>query len=151
MTPSPLDTLKAEIGRTYLSPWLLVDQEMIDCFADATGDHQFIHIDPEAAAQTPFGGTIAHGFLLLSLLPRLEASMERPRLEGARMGVNYGFDRVRFVNPVRSGSRVRASSTLVSVEEKRPGQLQRLADIVLEIEGVEKPALTATWIGQVFF
>ena len=124
---------------------------MIDRFADVTGDHQFIHLDPVRAAQTPFKGTIAHGFLLLSLLPRLQAAMDRPRPQGVRMGVNYGFERVRFVAPVRSGSRVRARSTLVSVEEKRPGQLQQLADVVLELEGSDKPALTAAWIGQLFF
>ncbi|WP_174299304.1 MaoC family dehydratase [Caulobacter sp. S45] len=151
MTETPLKTLQAEVGRTYVSEWILVDQAMIDRFAEVTGDHQFIHVDPERAAQTPFGGTVAHGFLLLSLLPRLQASMGRPRPEGLRMAVNYGFERVRFVTPVRSGSRVRATSTLVSVEEKRPGQLQQLADTTLEVEGAGKPALTAVWIGQLFF
>ena len=152
MTTEPaLHALQAEIGRAYVSDWLLVDQAMIDQFAEVTGDHQFIHVDPVRAAQTPFGGTIAHGFLLLSLLPRLQADMDRPRPQGVRMGVNYGFERVRFVAPVRSGSRVRARSTLVSVEEKRPGQLQQLADVVLELEGSDKPALTAAWIGQLFF
>ena len=150
MTMSALEQLRDEIGRTYLSEWVLVDQTMIDRFAEVTGDHQFIHIDPVRAAETPFGGTIAHGFLLLSLLPRLQASMDRPRPDGVRMGVNYGFERVRFVAPVRSGSRVRAGSTLVSVEEKRPGQLQQLADVTLQIEGGDKPALTAAWIGQIF-
>ena len=152
MTTEPaLHALQAEIGRAYVSDWLLVDQAMIDQFAEVTGDHQFIHVDTVRAAQTPFGGTIAHGFLLLSLLPRLQADMDRPRPQGVRMGVNYGFERVRFVAPVRSGSRVRARSTLVSVEEKRPGQLQQLADVVLEQEGSDKPALTAAWIGQLFF
>ena len=152
MTTEPaLHALQAEIGRAYVSDWLLVGQAMIDQFAEVTGDHQFIHVDPVRAAQTPFGGTIAHGFLLLSLLPRLQADMDRPRPQGVRMGVNYGFERVRFVAPVRSGSRVRARSTLVSVEEKRPGQLQQLADVVLELEGSDKPALTAAWIGQLFF
>ena len=151
MTTEPaLHALQAEIGRAYVSDWLLVDQAMIDQFAEVTGDHQFIHVDPVRAAQTPFGGTIAHGFLLLSLLPRLQADMDRPRPQGVRMGVNYGFERVRFVAPVRSGSRVRARSTLVSVEEKRPGQLPQLADVVLELEGSDKPALTAAWIGQLF-
>ena len=150
MTTSAADALRAEIGRTYVSDWLLVDQDMIDRFAEVTGDHQFIHVDPERAAKTPFGGTIAHGFLLLSLLPRLQADMDRPRPEGVRMAVNYGFERVRFVTPVRSGRRVRARSTLVSVEEKRPGQLQQLVDVTLEVEGSDKPALTAAWLGQVF-
>ena len=150
MIISPLDTLLGEVGRSYLSDWLLVDQPMIDRFAEATGDHQFIHVDPVRAAKTPFGGTVAHGFLLLSLLPRLQATMDRPRPAGVLMSVNYGFERVRFVTPVRSGSRVRAASTLVSVEEKRPGQLQQLADTTLEVEGSAKPALTAQWLGQVF-
>ena len=151
MTASPLATLQAEIGRPYTSDWIVVDQAMIDRFAEVTGDRQFIHIDPERAAATPFGGTIAHGFLLLSLLPALQQTMDRPRVEAAQMSVNYGFERVRFVTPVRSGSRIRAHSTLVSVQEKRPGQLQQLADTTLEIEGADKPALTAAWIGQVFF
>ncbi len=150
MSASPLQTLQAEVGRTYVSDWLLVDQAMIDRFAEATGDHQFIHVDPERAARTPFGGTVAHGFLLLSLLPRLQADMGRPRPEGVLMAVNYGFERVRFVTPVRSGARVRARSALVSVEEKRPGQLQQLAEVTLEIEGQAKPALTALWLGQLF-
>ena len=150
MTASPLQTLQAEVGRTYVSEWILVDQAMIDRFAEVTGDHQFTHVDPERAALTPFGGTVAHGFLLLSLLPRLQASMGRPRPEGVRMAVNYGFERVRFVTPVRSGSRVRGRSTLVSVEEKRPGHLQQLAEVTLEVEGSDKPALTAAWIGQLF-
>ena len=150
MSRSPLEAMQAEVGRTYRSDWLLIDQAMIDRFADVTGDHQFIHVDPVRAAETPFGGTIAHGFLLLSILSRLQMSLDRPRLEGVRMGVNYGFDRVRFVSPVRSGSNVRMAGTLVSVEEKRPGQLQQLQDVVLEVEGMDKPALTAAWLGQIF-
>ncbi len=145
-----LELMQAELGRTTLSQWMLVDQEMIDRFADATGDHQFIHVDPERAAGTPFGGTIAHGFLLLSLLPGLQATSDRPARPGVRMVVNYGLDRVRFVAPVRSGSRVRARSVVVSVAEKRPGQIQQTSDVTLEIEGAEKPALVASWIGLVF-
>ena len=150
MTTSPVEALQAEIGRTYVSDWLLVDQAMIDRFAEVTGDRQFIHVDPDRAAQTPFGGTIAHGFLLLSLLPALHAGMDRPRPQAVRMAVNYGFERVRFVTPVRSGRRVRATSTLVSADEKRPGQLQQLSEVTVEVEGSTKPALTAAWIGQVF-
>ncbi|MGC1301300.1 MAG: MaoC family dehydratase [Caulobacteraceae bacterium] len=149
MTASPLAGLQAQIGQTHLSEWLLVDQGMIDRFADATGDHQFIHIDPERAARTPFGGTIAHGFLLLSLLPKLNASTGRRPAE-VRMGVNYGFDRVRFVSPVRSGSRIRSAATLISIEEKRPGQFQQQMEVTLEVEGLDKPALTAVWITQFF-
>jgi acyl dehydratase len=145
-----LEQMRADVGRTYLSDWVLVDQAMIDRFAEVTGDRQFIHVDPVQAAKTPFGGTVAHGFLLLSLLPQLQASAGRPRPEGVRMGVNYGFERVRFTSPVRSGSRVRARFTLASVEEKRPGQLQQVAEVVMEVDGGERPALTAVWIGQVF-
>ncbi len=150
MTLVARNALQAEVGRPYVSDWLLVDQALIDRFAEVTGDNQFIHVDPEQAALTPFGGTVAHGFLLLSLLPRLQAGMDRPRPAGVKMAVNYGFERVRFVAPVRAGARVRAHSTLVSVEEKRPGQLQQTAEVTLEVEGSAKPALTAVWIGQLF-
>lgn len=142
--------LEEQIGRVMHSGWLLVDQPMIDRFAEATGDHQFIHVDPEAAAKTPFGGTIAHGFLTLSLLSQLSSTLPRKTVAGFRMGVNYGFDRVRFVHPVRAGSRVRAASTLLAVEEKRPGQFQQTSDVAVEIEGIDKPALTAIWLTQFF-
>jgi len=141
--------LQAEIGVTRHSEWLTIDQAMVDRFADATFDHQFIHVDPERAAATPFGGTIAHGFLTLSLLPHLcETLMETPSAQSGGVGVNYGFDRLRFVNPVRTGSRIRLASTLTSVEEKRPGQFQQTHDVTVEIEGGERPALIATWITQ---
>ena len=144
---SPAD-LPQQIGQTYRSEWLLVDQPMIDRFAVATGDHQFIHIDPARAAATPFGGTIAHGFLLISLLTQLYETSQRPPIAGMTMGINYGFDRVRFVNPVRAGSRIRGLFTLAAVEEKRPGQYQQQTDVSVEIAGVDKPALTAVWISQ---
>lgn len=150
MTATLLAHLQAQIGLTRFSGWLLIDQPMIDRFADATGDHQFIHVDPVKAALTPFGGTVAHGFLLLSLLPRLHDMLPVPPVEGIRMGVNYGFDRARFVHPVRSGSRVRIAVTPVSIEEKRPGQFQQQIDVTMEIEGIDKPALTARWITQFF-
>lgn len=141
--------LHAQIGVTQYSQWLLVDQAMVDRFADATLDHQFIHVDPQRAAATPFGGTIAHGFLTLSLLPHLcESLPSAPASQGGGMNVNYGFDRLRFVRPVRTGSRVRLASTLAAVEEKRPGQFQQTQDVVIEIEGEEKPALIAAWITQ---
>ena len=135
-----------EIG---VSDWILVDQQAIDRFADVTGDHQFIHVDPAAAAQTPFGGTVAHGFLTLSLLSQMAAGVMLipPTI---KMAVNYGFEKVRFIAPVRSGKRVRGRFTLVSVEEKRPGQWQFLHHVAVEIEGEEKPALTADWIGMIF-
>src|SRR5690606_530779 len=119
MTP---EELQARIGETIgTSEWLLIDQPMIDKFADATGDHQFIHVNPEMAAMTPFGGTIAHGFLTLSLIPVLieKSDIERPC--GLKMAMNYGGNRVRFINPVRSGKRVRAHFKLIGMEMKRPG------------------------------
>ena len=135
-----------EIGA---SPWILVDQESIQAFADVTGDHQFIHVDPEAAARTHFGGTVAHGFLTLSLLSQMAASVMfvPPTL---RMAVNYGFDKIRFIAPVRSGRRVRGRFTLASMEEKRPGQWQFVHHVTVDIEGEERPALTAEWIGLIF-
>lgn len=145
-----IDTLSAEIGHTRYSDWLTIDQSMIDSFADVTDDHQFIHVDPVAAAATPFGGTIAHGFLTLSLLTRLLADIDRPKPEGIRMGVNYGLDAVRFITPVRSGSRVRGAFTLTAIEQKRPGQYQQAQTCTIEIEGADKPALVAIWLGQFF-
>ena len=132
------------------SEWLLIDQAMINRFAEATFDHQFIHVDPERAAATPYGGSIAHGFLTLSLLSALAETTAFGRRPNVRMTVNYGFDRVRFVHPVRAGSRVRSATTLTAVEEKHPGQLQQSCDVVVEIEGADKPALTATWLFQLF-
>ena len=135
-----------EVG---VSSWLTVDQERIDAFADATEDRQFIHVDAAAAATTPFGGTIAHGFLTLSLLSRMGAeAMMIP--EGTKMAVNYGLDRVRFLAPVRSGRRVRGRFTLDSVEEKAAGQWLMRHIVTVEIEGEEKPALTAAWLGLIF-
>jgi len=118
--------MQARIGTETVSDWVEVTQAMIDKFADATGDHQFIHIDPARAAQTPFGGTIAHGFLTLSLMPLLSSKVpDAPTIEGAKMGVNYGGNSVRFLSPVRSGSKVRGTFKLLSFDEKRPGQWQQ--------------------------
>ncbi len=150
MAASVIDVLAPRIGKPVHSDWLLIDQTMIDRFAEATLDRQFIHVDPARAAGTPFGGTVAHGFLTLSLLSHLAATLPRPPVPGVKMGVNYGLDRVRFVTPVRSGSRVRGAFTLTGVEEKRPGQFQQVMDVMVEIEGVDKPALTATWLSQFF-
>ena len=150
MPIASIDDIKARIGQEIgLSDWILIDQTAIDMFADVTQDRQFIHVDPEAAAQTPFGGTIAHGFLTLSLLSRMAAPVFYLP-ETVKMVVNYGFERVRFIAPVRSGKRVRARFTLNSMEEKRPGQWQFVHAVTVEIEGEEKPALTADWIGLVF-
>lgn len=135
-----------EVG---VSSWILVDQSRIDAFADATEDRQFIHLDPAAAAQTPFGGTIAHGFLSLSLLSRMGAeALLMP--EGLRMAVNYGLDRVRFLAPVRSGKRVRGRFTLDFVEEKAAGQWLLRHSVTVEIEQEDKPALTALWLALMF-
>jgi len=150
MPIASLDEIKARVGTEVgVSDWLLVDQPRIDAFADVTEDPQFIHIDPEAAAKTLFGGTIAHGFLTLSLLSRMAAdAMLRP--DDVKMGVNYGFEKVRFLAPVRSGKRVRGRFTLALFEEKRPGQYQFVHNVTVEIEGEEKPALIADWIGMIF-
>ena len=150
MPLASLDEIRAEIGQEVgVSSWIMIDQARIDAFADATEDRQFIHTDPAAAAQTQFGGTIAHGFLSLSLLSRMGAeAMLLP--EGLKMAVNYGFDRVRFLAPVRSGTRVRGRFVLDSVDEKAPGQLLMRHKVTVEIEGEDKPALTAEWLGLMF-
>jgi len=150
MPIAPLAEIRARIGTEVgLSSWLTVDQARIEGFADATDDHQFIHVDLEAAAKTPFGGTIAHGFLTLSLLSRMAAdAMLVP--DGVRMGVNYGFDRVRFLAPVKSGKRVRGRFTLDSIEEKAPGQWLLRHTVTVEIEDEGKPALIAQWLGLMF-
>ena len=148
ITPQELQTkVGAHLGT---SDWVLVDQAMINKFADATGDHQFIHIDVEKAKLTPFGGTIAHGFLTLSLIPMLGASTDGPKVADVKMGVNYGGNKVRFLAPVRSGKRVRSHIKLLELDEKRPGQWQQTNEITIEIEGEEKPALIAEWITQFF-
>jgi len=132
-----------------MSSWILVDQARIDAFADASEDRQFIHVDPRAAAQTPFGGTVAHGFLTLSLLSRMGAeAMLLP--DSLKMAINYGLDRVRFLAPVRAGSRVRGRFRLDSIEEKAPGQVLMRHTVTVEIEGEDKPALTAEWLGLMF-
>lgn len=134
------------IGKqTGTSEWIMVDQERINQFADVTEDHQFIHIDEEAAKKTPFGGTIAHGFLTLSLLSKFgEGTIII--LDGIKHGVNYGFDKVRMMSPVRSGTRVRGHFTLMSAEEKVDNQWTFKYAIKVDIEGAEKPALVAEWI-----
>ena len=145
-----IDEIRSKVGQEVgVSGWLPVDQARIDAFADATEDRQYIHVDPEAAKQTPFGGTIAHGFLSLSLLSRMAAEASLLP-EGLKMAVNYGFDRVRFLAPVRSGKRVRGRFTLDSVDEKAPGQILMRHTVTVEIEGEEKPALTAQWLGLIF-
>ena len=130
-----------------VSDWLLVDQVRVDMFAEATGDHQFIHVDPVAAAATPFGGTIAHGFLTLSLLAVLmpEGAII---LQGIKMGVNYGIEKQRFIAPVRTGKRVRARHQLLGIEDKGGGRWLTRTEVTIEIEGEDKPALIAEWLGM---
>lgn len=143
--PSKLSEMVGqEIG---VSDWVMIDQERINVFADNTEDHQFIHINPEMAAKTPFGGTIAHGFLTLSLLAKF-SEQAGIVLEGVQMGVNYGFEKVRFLAPVPSGSNVRGRFVLKSFEEKKSGQFLLTYSVTVEIEGGEKPALIADWLGM---
>ncbi len=150
MPGATLDEIRGRIGTEVgVSSWLTIDQPRIDAFAEATEDRQFIHVDPEAAAGTPFGGTVAHGFLSLAMLSRMAAeAMLIPH--GVKMAVNYGLDRVRFIAPVRSGQRIRGRFTLDSIDEKAPGQLLLRHSVTVEIEGVDKPALTAQWLGLLF-
>ncbi|PHS23206.1 MAG: protein dehydratase [Robiginitomaculum sp.] len=131
------------------SDWFEIDQARINAFADATLDHQFIHIDPEAAAKTPFGGTIAHGFLTLSMLPFLMKDLTMIP-ENVMMGVNYGFNSLRFLNPVAVNSKIRAAATIKEVIEKKPGQFLVTYSITIEIEGAAKPALVAEWLAMSF-
>jgi acyl dehydratase len=136
------DLIGTELG---VSEWLGVDQARIDAFADVTEDRQFVHVDPERAAATPFGGTIAHGLLTLSLIVRLCRDFV-PRLRDTQMLLNYGFDKVRFVTPVKVDSRIRARARLAAVAERKPGQLLINMAVAIEIEGEEKPALVADWL-----
>jgi len=141
----PAGELASLVGRSFVSRWLIVDQQRIDAFAKVTEDEQFIHVDPERAGATAFGGTVAHGFLTLSLLSTLAYSA-LPRIEGAAHGVNYGFDRVRFVHPVRSGTRVRGHFKLLAATQRSKREWQLTYDVSVEIEGAHKPALAATWL-----
>ena len=125
--------------------WHQVTQDQINQFADATLDQQFIHTDPEKARHTPFGGTIAHGFLSLSLLSHFAESFGL-QIEGTYMGINYGFDKVRFLAPVKVDSRIRAHAKTVDILEKKPGQYMMKTEVTVEIEGEEKPALKADWL-----
>ena len=150
MPVASIEEIQGRVGSEIgVSDWILVDQARIDAFAEITEDHQFIHVDPERAKKTPFRGTVAHGFLTLSLLSRMaEGVMLRP--ESLRMAVNYGFDKVRFMGPVRSGKRVRGRFKMLSAEEKRASQWQITYEVTVEIEEEEKPALIADWIGYMF-
>ena len=148
MTPQELS---AKVGEHIgTSEWVEISQERINQFAEATGDHQFIHVNPDMAKMTPFGGTIAHGFLTLSMIPYLSMNSDLPKPDGIRMGVNYGGNKTRFLNPVRSGKRIRGHWKLVEMTEKRPGQWQQTAEITIEIEGEDKPALICEWISMLY-
>ncbi|MBU6456426.1 MAG: MaoC family dehydratase [Bradyrhizobium sp.] len=150
--PISLADYQAMVGREVgVSSWHLVDQKRIDIFADAIEDHQFIHVDPDRArAETSFGTTIAHGFLTMSLMSIMSYEV-MPVISGTTMGVNYGFDRLRFISPVRSGSRVRGRFTLAEAKLRKAKELQWRANVTIEIEDGEKPALVADWIGLIYF
>ena len=144
-----LDDFRARVGaEPFTSRWFVIDQKRIDAFADVTEDWQFIHCDPEKAAETPFGGTIAHGFLTLSMLSAMVYDAI-PALSGATMGVNYGFDKLRFLSPVKEGAQVRGVFRLSDLREK-PGEVTKYYDVSVEIEGSDRPALAARWIGRTY-
>lgn len=142
------DQLQNHVGKEVgVSDWMVIDQERINQFAEATGDHQYIHVDPERAAQTPFGTTIAHGFLTMSLMV-LMGYEGSTKLNNTVMGINYGLDRLRFINPVKVNSKVRGRFKLLAAEEKKPNQFLLKHEVTVEIEGEEKPALIAEWLGM---
>jgi acyl dehydratase len=149
LAPMALADFLASAGADLgASGWITVGQDMIDAFAQLTGDMQFIHVDPaRAAAEGPFGGTVAHGFLTLSLLPRMAFDVIPP-VEGIAARVNYGFDKIRFLAPVPAGARLRARFVRESVQERKPGQLAILTSVAVEIEGGERPALSAQWLSM---
>jgi acyl dehydratase len=146
----PAKELPSLVGQEFEpSSWMEITQERVNQFADATNDHQFIHVDVEKAAQTPFGGTIAHGFLTLSLVVGL-LEENGIKVEGTVMGINYGSDKVRFLQPVPVGSRIRARQTLLDATEKRPGQWLNKTLVTIEIEGQSKPAMIAEFLAMLF-
>jgi acyl dehydratase len=150
--PVTLEAYQKMVGHEVgVSSWHRVDQSRIDVFADAIEDHQFIHVDPERAKrETSFGTTIAHGFLTMSLLSIMSYEV-MPVIAGATMGVNYGFDKLRFISPVRSGSRVRGRFSLAEARLRKPNELLSRTNVSVEIEGEERPALVADWIGLIYF
>lgn len=149
-----LADLRPKVGtEIHVGPWLTITQERIDAFAEATGDFQWIHVDPERArAESPFGTTVAHGYLTLSLIPYLTggANNDQPSYVGVKMGVNYGLNRVRFPHPVTVGAKIRARTELVSVEEVKGG-LQLVKKVTIEIEGAAKPACVAETVSRLYF
>jgi len=145
--------LKELIGQELgVSEWVEIDQERVNAFADATGDHQYIHVNPERAKQTFFGGTVAHGYLTLSLIPYLSGLRDGVKIElGGRMGVNYGLNKVRFPAPVPVGSRIRSRHKLIAVEEIGDKAVQMTNEVTIEVEGQEKPACVAETLGRTYF
>ncbi|MEZ5819810.1 MAG: MaoC family dehydratase [Bradyrhizobium sp.] len=150
--PVTLEAYQAMVGKEVgVSSWHLIDQGRINAFADVIEDHQFIHVDPERAKkETTFGNTVAHGFLTMSLLSIMSYEV-MPVIQGTTMGVNYGFDRLRFLSPVRAGSRVRGRFVLTEAKLRKPTELQSRTSVTVEIEGEEKPALAADWLGLIYF
>ncbi len=150
--PVSLEAYQKMVGQEIgVSSWHLVDQKRIDAYADVIEDHQFIHVDPaRAKAETSFGTTIAHGFLTMSLMSIMSYEV-MPVISGTTMGVNYGFEKLRFISPVRSGSRVRGRFTLTEAKLRKPKELQSVTHVTVEIEGEKKPALVADWIGLIYF
>ena len=143
-----INALKEKIGtKIGTSNWYVLEQERINRFAEITHDSQYIHTDPQQAAQTPFGTTIAHGFLTLSLLPAMGADVI-PQLEGDIMSINYGFEKMRFLSPVPAGAKVRGHFTLKALKTDKPGEATLLWEVVIEIKGQEKPALYAEWLNR---
>jgi acyl dehydratase len=150
--PITLDAYQALVGKEIgVSSWHLIDQPRIDAYADVTEDHQFIHVDPERAKkETAFGTTIAHGFLTMSMMSVMSYEV-MPAIAGTTMGVNYGFDKLRFISPVRSGKRVRGRFVLAEAKLRKPNELQSRTNVTVEIEGEDKPALVADWLGLIYF
>jgi len=150
--PISLAAYQAMVGHEIgVSSWHLIDQGRIDVYADVIEDHQFIHVDPERAKkETAFGGTVAHGFLTMSLMSIMSYEV-MPVIEGTTMGVNYGFDKLRFISPVRAGRRVRGRFTLAEARLRKDKELQSRTNVTVEIEGEDKPALVADWIGLIYF
>ena len=145
------DAFQALVGQEIgVSSWHVVDQKRIDTYADVIEDHQFIHVDPERSKSTPMGTTVAHGFLTMSLLSVMSYEV-MPGIVGTTMGFNYGFDKLRFLSPVKSGSRVRGRFILADATIRKPGELLSRTNVTVEIEGESKPALAADWLGLIFF
>jgi acyl dehydratase len=150
MTPNTAESIEAKIGQEIgVSEWFEITQAMVDRFADLTDDHQFIHVDPIAARETPLGGTVAHGFLVLSMIAKFVAAADF-KMNGTVMVLNYGFEKIRMVSPVRTGSRIRGRFTLKSMIERSPGQWLSTLQVIIEIEHVPKPAVVADWLGLQF-